>query len=259
MVRISQIAQNSRLSRALRLANLLISPAFCAFFAASFVSASPANELTTPGVMREFTASIADVRQAVLSVQKDHIVHGTLIFDKEPVLTGAEAVSSTPLFDPWQGPGEVYYKIREKAIAPRHFVDAGDIGTIGVRYIIIPVNDLHVRLKIDALYLETARKRVHPSDGNVEKSEMNEIKDAIESLQEAAAEAADARRSRRRGQQGREHTDERRLAGAVGPEQAKDLPLLDAERDAVHGGELTEALDDPLDLDGSHHRTGNST
>jgi hypothetical protein len=176
------------------LANLLISPAFCAFFAASFVSASPANELTTPGVMREFTASIADVRQAVLSVQKDHIVHGTLIFDKEPVLTGAEAVSSTPLFDPWQGPGEVYYKIREKAIAPRHFVDAGDIGTIGVRYIIIPVNDLHVRLKIDALYLETARKRVHPSDGNVEKSEMNEIKDAIESLQEAAAEAADARR-----------------------------------------------------------------
>jgi hypothetical protein len=176
------------------LANLLISPAFCAFFAASFVSASPANELTTPGVMREFTVSIADVRQAVLSVQKDHIVHGTLIFDKEPVLTGAEAVSSTPLFDPWQGPGEVYYKIREKAIAPRHFVDAGDIGTIGVRYIIIPVNDLHVRLKIDALYLETARKRVHPSDGNVEKSEMNEIKDAIESLQEAAAEAADARR-----------------------------------------------------------------
>jgi len=144
--------------------------------------------------MREFTASIADVRQAVLSVQKDHIVHGTLIFDKEPVLTGAEAVSSTPLFDPWQGPGEVYYKIREKAIAPRHFVDAGDIGTIGVRYIIIPVNDLHVRLKIDALYLETARKRIHPSDGNVEKSEMNEIKDAIESLQEAAAEAADARR-----------------------------------------------------------------
>jgi hypothetical protein len=49
-------------------------------------------------------------------------------------------------------------------------------------------------LKIDALYLETARKRIHPSDGNVEKSEMNEIKDAIESLQEAAAEAADARR-----------------------------------------------------------------
>ena len=194
MVRISQIAQNSRLSRALRLASLLIPPAFCAFFAASFVSAAPANELTTPGVMREFTASIADVRQAVLSVQKDHIVHGTLIFDKEPVLTGAEAVSSTPLFDPWQGPGEVYYKIREKAIAPRHFVDAGDIGTIGVRYIIIPVNDLHVRLKIDALYLETARKRIHPSDGNVEKSEMNEIKDAIESLQEAAAEAADARR-----------------------------------------------------------------
>lgn len=194
MIRTSQITQRSALPLALRFANLLIFPVFLAFFAASSVPAALASELTTPGVIREFTSSIADVRQAVLSVQKDHIVHGTLIFDKEPVLTGAEAVPSTPLFDPWQGPGEVYYKIREKAIAPRHFLDAADIGTIGVRYIIIPVSDLHVRVKIDALYIETAHKRIHPSDGTVEKSEMNEIKDAIESLQEAAAQAADARR-----------------------------------------------------------------
>ena len=35
---------------------------------------------------------------------------------------------------------------------------------------------------------------MHPSDGTVEKSEMNEIKDALDSLQQAAMDAADARR-----------------------------------------------------------------
>lgn len=193
MIRISQIAQHSTSSRARRLANLLILPLFWAFFA-TVPPPTPATELTTAGLIREFNGSIDEVRQAVVSVQKDHIVHGTLIFDKEPVLTGAEAVSSTPLFDPWQGPGEVYYKIRQKAIAPRHFLESGDIGTIGVRYVIIPVSDVRFRVKIDALYIETAHKRIHPSDGTVEKTEMNEIKDALESLQEAGAEAADARR-----------------------------------------------------------------
>lgn len=194
MVRISQTAELFASTGPRRLATLLIFLSFCVVFAAPVGCPATATELTTPGLVREFSASIAEVRQAVLSVQNDHIVHGTLIFDKEPVLTGANAVSSTPLFDPWQGPGEVYYKVRENAIAPRHFLDSGDMGTIGVRYVIIPDKDLHVRVKIDAVYVESARKKMHPSDGTVEKSEMNEIKDAIESLQEAAAEAADARR-----------------------------------------------------------------
>lgn len=158
------------------------------------LAASPPKELTTPGLMREFTARIEDVRQAVISVQKDHIIHGTLVFDKEPTLTGAEAVASTPLFDPWKGPGEVYYKIRREAIAPRHFLDPADAGTIGVRYVIIPASDDRTRVKVDAVYIETVHKVVHPSDGSVEKSEMKEIKDALDSLQEAAMEAADARR-----------------------------------------------------------------
>jgi hypothetical protein len=170
------------------------------FFALSFVSttmsllASPRKELSTPGLVREFLAPISDVRQAVLSVQKDHIIHGTLVFDKEPILTGAEAIDATPLFDPWQGPGEVYYKIRAEAIAPRHFLDSADQGTIGVRYAIIPVTDDRTRVKADSVYIESAHKTIHPSDGSVEKSEMNEIKDALDSLQQAAMEAADARR-----------------------------------------------------------------
>jgi hypothetical protein len=178
-----------------RLAKCLILPAFSLLSSAAASSpTTPAKELTTPGLVREFSASIEEVRQAVIGVQKDRIIHGTLIFDKEPVLTGAEAVNSTPLFDPWKGPGEVYYKIRLNAIAPRHFLESADVGTIGVRFVIVPITPERTRVKVDAVYLETAHKVAHASDGNVEKNEMKEIKEALDSLQQAAADAADARR-----------------------------------------------------------------
>src|SRR5215831_4811522 len=70
-----------------------------------FGQASPQKALTTPGIVREFPAAIDDVRQAVTSVQHDHTIHGTKMFDKDPALAGAEAVESTPLFELWQGPG----------------------------------------------------------------------------------------------------------------------------------------------------------
>ena len=156
---------------------------------------SPAKvTLTTPGLVREFNAPPDEVRQAVLAVVHDQILHGTLIFDKEPVLTGAEAVDSTPLFDPWTGPGEVYYKIRKNAIAPRHFKDSGDQGTIAVRYVLIPVDAYRTRVKVDALYVESAHRVPHDSDGTVEKTELKEIKEHLDALEEEAAAAADARR-----------------------------------------------------------------
>jgi len=161
---------------------------------AQALAASATNTLTTPGLTREFPASVAEVRQAVQMVQRDQIIHGTLIFDKEPVLGGAEAVESSPLFEAWEGPGEVYYKIRKNAIAPRHFLESADQGTIAVRYVVIPVNDERTRVHVDAVYVESAHRRVHASDGNVEKSEMQEVKDQLEATMEAAQEAADAKR-----------------------------------------------------------------
>jgi hypothetical protein len=178
-----------------RCVNRLVFLVFAAFLlTAASLPASPPKELTSPGLVREFSAPIEDVRQAVVSVQKDHIIHGTLIFDREPTLTGAEAVDSTGLFDPWKEIGEVYYKIRNNAIAPRHFLDTADQGAIGVRYVIIPISQDRTRVKVDAVYIETSRKTIHASDGNVEKNEMKEIKEALDSLQEAALDAADARR-----------------------------------------------------------------
>lgn len=180
------------LSRTLLCATLAL-PATSTILLCPMAGASR-ETLTTPGIIREFPVSLNEIRQAVLAVVGDKIVHGTLVFDKEPILTGADAVDSTPLFEPWQGPGEVYFKIRKNAIAPRHFLESGDQGTIAVRYVIIPVDATRTRVKIDALYQESGHRVVHASDGTVEKSEMKEIKDQLEALQEAAAQAADARR-----------------------------------------------------------------
>jgi hypothetical protein len=146
------------------------------------------------GMVREFAATAEEVRQAVLDQVKDQIIHGTKIFDKEPVLTGAEAVNSTPLFDPWTGPGTAYFKIRKNAIAPRHFLESADQGTIALRFVVIPVNQNRTRVRIDAVYVESSHHAVHISDGTVEKAEMQELKDRLEAAQQAAQEAADAKR-----------------------------------------------------------------
>jgi hypothetical protein len=152
------------------------------------------DPIVTAGLVREFSASTEYVRQAVRDVLHDRIVHGTLVFDKEPILTGAEVVDSTPLFAPWEGPGDVFYKIRKEVVAPRHFLQSADMGTIAVRYVVIPSEGGRTRVRIDAVYVESAHRVIHVSDGNVEKMEMKEIKDHIEAAEEAAQQAAEAKR-----------------------------------------------------------------
>ena len=85
----------TRLAEAAAFASVL-----CLLYPASLRCAPANSNLTTPGITREFNSPVGDVRQAVVAVQKDHIIHGTLVFDKEPILNGAEAVDGTPLFDP---------------------------------------------------------------------------------------------------------------------------------------------------------------
>src|SRR5215216_1736467 len=47
-----------------------------------------------------------------------------------------------------------------------------------------------------------------------------------------------------------QHRDRGGLAGAVGSEEAEQLTRFDRERDAIDGGEVTEPLDEAVDLDG---------
>lgn len=157
-------------------------------------SARAKDPVAGAGLVREFSSSPEVVKQGVQTVLHDQIIHGTLVYDKQPILTGAEVAGSTPLFEPWTGPGEVYYKIRKDAIAPRHFLESADQGTIAVRYVVIPVSGGRTRIRIDALYMETAHRVFHISDGNVEKMEMKEIKDRIDDAEQAAIAEAEAKR-----------------------------------------------------------------
>jgi hypothetical protein len=149
-----------------------------------------------PGFITEFAASIEDVLQALQEVLHDQTIHGTQVFDRESALTGAIMVPSTPLFEPWKDGGKVFYKIRPDAIAPRHFHESADRGTIAVRYVVTSVSPERTRLRIDAIFVETAHRAVHRSDGTIESSEYRVIQDHLQAIQFAEQGAADAKQRR---------------------------------------------------------------
>jgi hypothetical protein len=149
-----------------------------------------------PGFVRELAASLSEVQQVLDDLLQDQTIHGTYIYDKERTLLGAKAVSQTPLFERWKGAGSVYYKVRTEAIAPRHFVDSADQGTIAVRYVVTSVDENRTRLRIDAVFVEKARRTVHPSDGTVEASEFKVFQEHLQAMQLDEQEALDAKRRR---------------------------------------------------------------
>jgi hypothetical protein len=149
-----------------------------------------------PGFVRELAASLSEVQQVLDDLLQDQTIHGTYIYDKERTLLGAKVVSQTPLFERWKGAGSVYYKIRTEAIAPRHFVDSADQGTIAVRYVVTSVDENRTRLRIDAVFVENARRTVHPSDGTVEASEFKVLQEHLQAMQLDEQEALDAKRRR---------------------------------------------------------------
>ena len=152
------------------------------------------RDLASPGLTTEFSASLDDVLQALQEVVHDQIIHGTYMYDKQQTLNGAAAVDSTPLFEPWHGDGKVFYKIRTAVIAPRHFRDSADQGTIAVRYIVTSVSPERTRLRVDAVFIENSRHGTHPSDGTVESSESKIIQEGVQAIQTARQEAAENRR-----------------------------------------------------------------
>jgi hypothetical protein len=180
-----------------------------------------------PGITREFSATLEDVLEALHEVLEDQTIHGTVIYDKQPVLTGATVVNSTPLFEPWNQAGQVFYKIRKDAIAPRHFLDSADQGTIAVRYIVTSVGQERVRLHIDAIYVETTHRTPHISDGTVEASEAKVIEDHLHAIQTTEQEASETIRRREsadlvRATELRQREDEKTLLASA-QSSAEDL------------------------------------
>ena len=70
----------------------------------------PRDQTPSPGFSGELAGSPTDVIQALNQVLEDQIIHGTHVFDKEPTLTGATVVASTPCSS--RGPGQAEFSIR---------------------------------------------------------------------------------------------------------------------------------------------------
>jgi hypothetical protein len=175
-------------------AALTIILVLCLFCPATQLYAAKERNLPSPGFVTEISGSLDDVLQSLQDVLQDQIIHGTYMFEKEKTLTGAAAVESTPLFEPWREGGKVFYKVRTNVIAPRHFRDSADQGTIAVRYIVTALSPERTRLRIDAIFVETARRAAHASDGTVESSEFQIIQEHVQTIQNTRQEAADAQR-----------------------------------------------------------------
>jgi hypothetical protein len=140
-------------------------------------------EAGKPGFVMEVTFSEAEVLSAVSDVAGDDVVRGTLVYDKEPILTGAVPAKTSNALGNWTGPGKVFYKVLTGAVAPRHFVNSADVGTITVRYVVEGLKESLTRVRIDAIFIEDYRRKQHASDGSVEAAEFKEIEGRLKHVE----------------------------------------------------------------------------
>ncbi len=148
------------------------------------------------GMGFEVKGSEANVVEVVKAVADDNIIHGTYVYENEKILKGAEAANSSSYFGAWTGPGRAFYKVLKGAVAPRHFKDSSDAGTISIRYVVQAQGESKAHLRIDAVFVENASRKASASDGTVESSEFKEIQDRLRQIQAQEQETADLIRKR---------------------------------------------------------------
>jgi hypothetical protein len=171
---------------------LLMSPVLAAFFCAA-TAFSGDNVKESPGFVMELPEKESDVLPIVQDVAADSIIRGTYAYERDKELTGAMPAKSSNAFGQWQGPGQVFYKVVTGVLAPRHFLDSADIGTVTVRYVVEPAGEARTRVRIDAIFIEEGRRKAHRSDGTVESSEFKGIQDRLQELQLAKQKTEEER------------------------------------------------------------------
>jgi hypothetical protein len=132
----------------------------------------------------------------VEAVAGDGIIQGSKEFSKDQYIEHAAAAEASPLFPAWKDPGKVFYKVREKALAPANFKETGDQGTLAVRYVVQDRDDGKTILRIDAVFVEDVRRTIHPSNGSVETAEYKDIQDHIDAIESQKVQAQQAGKHR---------------------------------------------------------------
>jgi hypothetical protein len=127
----------------------------------------------------------SEVVKVIQDVVQNGIIRGTKEYNKDEYVSGAVSASSTPVFKDKDGTegGQVFYKVRERAIDPRNFKDGSDVGTLAVRYIVQAQGEKNTVIRIDARFVEEFRKVVHASNGSVEGAEYKDIHDRLDAIE----------------------------------------------------------------------------
>ena len=133
----------------------------------------------------------ATVIQAVKLVIENDTIQGTWIYDTDKIVTGAVPETSSAYYGEYKGNGHVYYKVLHDALAPRHFKDAADVGTLTVRYVVEGVAPNKTRVQIDAAFVEDGNHKLHASDTTVETSEFADIQSHILEIQKQEQQTAE--------------------------------------------------------------------
>lgn len=144
------------------------------------------------GVIVNLPFPESDVVQVVQEIVQNGIIRGTKEYNKDEYVAGATAVSTSRAFPEWTEGGKVFYKVRLKALDPRNFKNASDVGTLAVRYVIQAQDSGHTVLHIDAIFVEDFRHTVHLSNGSVEGAEYKDIHDHLDAMAEVKAQTVAA-------------------------------------------------------------------
>jgi len=137
-----------------------------------------------------------EVEQVVGDVVQNGTIRGTKEYNKDEFVAGAKAATSSSVFPAWEQGGKVFYKVREQTIDPRNFKDSGDVGTLVVRYVVLAQGDKNTVLRIDALFQESFRRTVHPSNGSVESAEYKDIQEHLEAIEVMKKQNIEAEKER---------------------------------------------------------------
>ncbi len=171
---------------------------------------------------------VAEVTQSVEEVVGNGIIRGTKEYNKDEYVRGAVAQTTTSVFPAWTSEGKVFYKVREQALDPRNFSESGSVGTLAVRYVVLPQGESNSVLRINALFEETFRHKVHESNGSVESSEYKDILENLEaraSLKKQTAEAAKEKPQPEQQPTAASGTDTAKLSAPPSPaKSAEDSP-----------------------------------
>ncbi len=203
------------------------------------------------GLTIDLPFSHNEVLRAVQQVVQNGTIQGSKEYNKDNDVQGATPALSSPFLPAWSGPGEFFLKLREHVLAPENFKDSNDTGSLMVRYVVVNQSAASTTLRIDAIFVEDFRRRIHPSNGCVELAEYKAIQNYLDKIAAEKKLAADAENRReaefaRREAQKREGGQAlRALAPETSPEilqqRIQELRREVERRIKVPGAELKSA------------------